>query len=369
MQRADRLAAVGEMAAGIAHEINNALAAIFGQTVTGRAAQRRRAARRAGARRRAGAAHRRDRAGRARLRPPAPAAPGADRPRRAGGEDARAGAPRSRPPGSAPGDRLRRRPAAGQADPQQLQQVLLNLFGNAIQAMAGRADAWLRVEVRGDDDQLALRVSDGGPGIAAEILPRIFDPFFSTKSEGSGLGLSVSYAIARAHGGDLRVDEPAGARRHLHAVLPSARRRPPTWCWQRALLVDDDPEVAEALTAMLAKEGSRVVARRHRQGGLARSSMQLGRGLSRRPPARSLRPGDLSPPRRSASRPGAARRLRHRRRLAQREPPAPGAAAAADPRQALHAGRSARRPAPAARPTPPGGVSAAGAPPAPLRCA
>ncbi|HEY0300064.1 MAG TPA: ATP-binding protein, partial [Rhizomicrobium sp.] len=257
MQRADRLAAVGEMAAGIAHEINNALAAIFGQTV-----------------------------------PEEPR--DVDDLRAALGRvDAQArriadivqgvlGFARPRPPRSEPIDlatlaaktlelvrhdlgrqavRLETEfesdlPPA-QADVQQLQQVLLNLFGNAIQAMTGRADAWLRVEVRGEGDQVVLRVSDHGPGIAPEVLPRIFDPFFSTKSEGSGLGLSVSYAIARAHGGDLRAESPPGQGAIFTLALPSAAAVADT-VLQRALLIDDDDAVAESLTAMLAKEGLRV---------------------------------------------------------------------------------------------------------------
>jgi len=143
-----------------------------------------------------------------------------------------------------------------QADTQQLQQVLLNLFTNAIQAMVGRPDAWLRVEVRAEDDQLVLRVSDGGPGIAPDVLSRIFDPFFSTKSEGSGLGLSVSYAIARAHGGDLRAASQPGQGAVFSLSLPIAA--PADTVLERALLVDDDDAVAEALTAMLAREGLRV---------------------------------------------------------------------------------------------------------------
>ncbi|MDX2165493.1 MAG: ATP-binding protein [Deltaproteobacteria bacterium] len=257
MQRADRLAAVGEMAAGIAHEINNALAAIFGQTD-----------------------------------PNEPRTP--DELRAALGRvDAQArriadivqgvlGFARPRPPRPEPVDlaalaaktlELVRHDLGRQAvrletdfapdlppalaDVQQLQQVLLNLFGNAIQAMAGRADAWLRVEVRADGDRLVLRVSDAGPGIPPEILARIFDPFFSTKSEGSGLGLSVSYAIARAHGGDLRAESPPGQGAVFTLVLPSGAPAADT-VLQRALLIDDDDAVAESLTAMLAREGLQV---------------------------------------------------------------------------------------------------------------
>ena len=155
-----------------------------------------------------------------------------------------------------------------QADPQQLQQVLLNLFTNAIQAMAGRPERWLRVEVRGEGDQLAVRVTDGGPGIAADVLPRIFDPFFSTKAR------AAASASASATRSPARTAATCGSRARSGAA-PRSRcscRSPQPAAWatlERVLLVDDDPDVAEALSAMLAKEGLQVVARRHRRGGLA----------------------------------------------------------------------------------------------------
>jgi len=269
MQRADRLAAVGELAAGIAHEINNALAAIFGQTVANEprsAAELRAALARVDAQGRRIAEIVQGVLGFARPRAPRPVS-----------VDLAALAAKTlellrhdlgRQAVRLETDFAPDLPPA-EADPQQLQQVLLNLFGNAIQAMAGRADAWLRVEVRGDGDRLALRVSDGGPGIAAEILPRIFDPFFSTKSEGSGLGLSVSYAIARAHGGDLRVESPPGRGAVFTLLLPVAAPAADA-VLERALLVDDDPEVAEALTAMLVKEGLSVVCVATGTEGMAR---------------------------------------------------------------------------------------------------
>src|SRR5262249_51161732 len=127
----------------------------------------------------------------------------------------------------------------------------------AIQAMAGQADGWMRVEVRAAGDLLALRVSDRGPGIAPDLRPRIFDPFFSTKAEGSGLGLSVSYAIARAHGGDLRAEGEVGRGSTFTLLLPLALPAAAAPL-ERVLLVDDDPDVAEALSAMLTKEGLQV---------------------------------------------------------------------------------------------------------------
>jgi two-component system NtrC family sensor kinase len=92
------------------------------------------------------------------------------------------------------------------ADENQIQQVILNLVQNAHQAMAGLAERVLTVRVRPFGAAVAIEVLDTGPGIAADALPRLFDPFFTTKppGEGSGLGLSVSYGIVAEHKGSLR---------------------------------------------------------------------------------------------------------------------------------------------------------------------
>ncbi len=92
-------------------------------------------------------------------------------------------------------------------DEHQLQQVLLNLVQNAHHAMARhRGERVLTVRVRAPREHAVIEVLDSGPGIAPEVLPRVFDPFFTTKppGEGSGLGLSVSYGIVTEHGGRLR---------------------------------------------------------------------------------------------------------------------------------------------------------------------
>jgi signal transduction histidine kinase len=92
------------------------------------------------------------------------------------------------------------------ADENQMQQVLLNLVQNAHQAMARRpGERALTVRLRPRDDRVAIEVIDTGPGIPPQLLSRIFDPFFTTKppGEGSGLGLSVSYGIVAQHGGRL----------------------------------------------------------------------------------------------------------------------------------------------------------------------
>ena len=101
------------------------------------------------------------------------------------------------------------------ADENQMQQVILNLVQNAHQAMAEQQDErLLTVRVRPVGGVVMLEVLDTGPGIAPDVLPRLFDPFFTTKppGEGSGLGLSVSYGIVAEHKGKLR-GENRGDRR------------------------------------------------------------------------------------------------------------------------------------------------------------
>jgi two-component system NtrC family sensor kinase len=111
------------------------------------------------------------------------------------------------------------------ADENQIQQVVLNLVQNAHQAMAGLPDGRvLTVRVRPLSAAVAIEVLDTGPGIPAEALPRLFDPFFTTKppGEGSGLGLSVSYGIVAEHKGTLRGENRLDRRGAIFTVeLPS----------------------------------------------------------------------------------------------------------------------------------------------------
>jgi C4-dicarboxylate-specific signal transduction histidine kinase len=109
------------------------------------------------------------------------------------------------------------------ADENQLQQVLLNLVQNAHHAMVKHAGGGvLRVAVGANGDHAFVEVRDSGPGIAPSVLPKIFDPFFTTKApgEGSGLGLSVSYGIIAEHGGRLRADNAEGGGAVFVIELP-----------------------------------------------------------------------------------------------------------------------------------------------------
>lgn len=100
-----------------------------------------------------------------------------------------------------------------EADPKLVEQVLINLVLNAVQAIGGRGDG--RVEIaaaKNERGRVYIQVTDNGPGIQPDLAERIFVPFFSTKKEGSGIGLSLSRQIMRQHRGDLTVESIPGER-------------------------------------------------------------------------------------------------------------------------------------------------------------
>jgi signal transduction histidine kinase len=111
--------------------------------------------------------------------------------------------------------------------PGQLDQVLMNLLTNAAQAI-GDGGGTIRVVAQNQDDRVLLTVSDDGPGIPTDVLPRIFDPFFTTKDvgEGSGLGLSIVHGIIERHGGHIDVESQPGqgCKFSISFPLPPARR-------------------------------------------------------------------------------------------------------------------------------------------------
>ena len=107
-------------------------------------------------------------------------------------------------------------------NPGKLQQVFLNLFLNARDAMENGGT--LAVRSAEHDGLVRITVADSGAGIAQENLTRIFDPFFTTKAakKGTGLGLSVSYGIVREHGGEIEVDSQPGAGTRFELSFPTA---------------------------------------------------------------------------------------------------------------------------------------------------
>jgi two-component system NtrC family sensor kinase len=108
-------------------------------------------------------------------------------------------------------------------DPGHLAQVVLNLLSNARTACAGRPGAGIRIATRRAGRDVEISVSDGGKGIVPEHLPRIFEPFFTTKDQWSnvGLGLSVSYRIVAEHGGRIDVESRAGEGSTFTVRLPA----------------------------------------------------------------------------------------------------------------------------------------------------
>jgi len=106
----------------------------------------------------------------------------------------------------------------------QIDQVFLNVLANAAQAIKGPGT--ITVETRREGEMAVIAVGDSGPGIAPDVLRRIFDPFFTTKpvGEGTGLGLSISYEIVTKHGGEIRAESPPGGGAVFTLRLPLARR-------------------------------------------------------------------------------------------------------------------------------------------------
>lgn len=109
----------------------------------------------------------------------------------------------------------------------QLNQVWMNLLTNAAQAI-GRGSGEVRIETNLENETVVVRISDTGEGIKPENLKRIFDPFFTTKpvGEGTGLGLSISYGIVETHGGAIKVESTPGEGTTFTTLIPlNAQRR------------------------------------------------------------------------------------------------------------------------------------------------
>lgn len=109
----------------------------------------------------------------------------------------------------------------------QLSQVLLNLLNNSFDAIEALSEKWIRIEVEPQDAELLVRVIDSGPGVPVEIVDKIFQPFYTTKpiGKGTGLGLSLSRGLVRSHGGELTyVKNTRGTCFVIHLPRSSSER-------------------------------------------------------------------------------------------------------------------------------------------------
>jgi len=157
------------------------------------------------------------------------------------------------------------------ADGYQVQQVLLNLIINAEQAMLsshGRGILVVRSWHDADRESIILEINDDGPGIPEDVQPKIFDPFFTTKEvgKGTGLGLTVAYAIVKEHGGRIRLESrPQGGAsffvempvsgKFSAAISPRPTAPARVVVGASVLLVEDESPLATAVMDALADEG------------------------------------------------------------------------------------------------------------------
>jgi signal transduction histidine kinase len=104
----------------------------------------------------------------------------------------------------------------------QINQVFMNLLTNAAQALGARDKATITVETTGDASGVVVKITDNGPGIPPDVLPRIWDPFFTTKDvgEGTGLGLSIVYELVERHGGSIECETKVGEGTTFTVRLP-----------------------------------------------------------------------------------------------------------------------------------------------------
>jgi PAS domain S-box-containing protein len=162
-------------------------------------------------------------------------------------------------------------------DKDQLLQVFHNILLNAVQAMPAGGEVHVALdEIEGRPGgapgagvrAVRFLIDDSGPGIPEAILPKIFDPYFTTKATGTGLGLSTSHSIIQRHGGSLATSKsPLGGARfeitlpvHQGTPVPAAELREEVAIGRHAhiLIMDDDPLILNLLTAMLENMGHRV---------------------------------------------------------------------------------------------------------------
>jgi len=160
------------------------------------------------------------------------------------------------------------------ADPNQLQQVFLNLINNAQDAMVEyRGGGHLLITTERKDDKILIKFSDDGPGLSEEVKKHLFEPFFTTKEvgKGTGLGLSICFGIVSQYGGRIWAESEEGKGATFIVELPVAQgdalfeeqetleAPPPLPKHKSVLIVEDEEEVANILVRILSQDGHQVL--------------------------------------------------------------------------------------------------------------
>ncbi|MGE0725388.1 MAG: PAS domain S-box protein [Alphaproteobacteria bacterium] len=271
LHQSEKLAALGELLAGVAHELNNPLSVVIGQallleetardpTIAGRIGKITRAA---------------DRCVRivrsflsmARQQPRREDVIDLDALVRQTIEVAEHGL---RATGVAVELRLAPELPPIEGDVDQLIQVMTNLIFNAENALREvSGQRRLEIETRRDGELVQVVVRDNGPGIPKELHRRVFEPFFTTKEAGSGTGVGLAYChrVVESHGGSIALESAPGQGAAFTVTLPTARRRvdsdpaasaEPAPGGHRILVIDDEADVADIVASMLRAQGHAV---------------------------------------------------------------------------------------------------------------
>jgi signal transduction histidine kinase/CheY-like chemotaxis protein len=161
--------------------------------------------------------------------------------------------------------------------PDSLREALTNLVFNAVDALP--QGGIIRLATRGEGPSVVLEVADSGVGMSAEVQARVFEPFFTTKGErGTGLGLAMVFGIVERHGGQIAVESAPGQGTTVRLTLPAAGaasaeapdQPAPSAGPRRILAVDDEPAITRMIAVMLEPDGHTVVTASSGEEALAR---------------------------------------------------------------------------------------------------
>jgi PAS domain S-box-containing protein len=149
-------------------------------------------------------------------------------------------------------------------DPNQIEQIILNIVSNAIHALAAVEDERrITISIRTEGKHEVLEIQNNGPAIPKSVQEKILTPFFTTKEigEGTGLGLSVSYGIMKAHGGDLSFDSEEGTGTRFYMRFPKPQDIKKVFSKSQALglVVDDDQGSRQVIASKLGRFGYQII--------------------------------------------------------------------------------------------------------------